>query len=141
MSLTALAIALSIAASPVAAAAGISALQWEKRVLVIFADTRLPAYCEQIRHLKSALAGLDERDLVVLTVSGDSVETVFGEAPHINATSIRRSLGADGSAFEVVLVGKDGAAKLRRTLPISVAELFATIDAMPMRANEMVRRQ
>jgi hypothetical protein len=41
--------------------------------------------------------------------------------------------------FTVHLVGKDGGVKLRREGPLALDELFAVIDAMPMRREE--RRQ
>jgi hypothetical protein len=36
----------------------------------------------------------------------------------------------------VRLIGKDGGVKLDRDTPVAVAELFALIDAMPMRRAE-----
>ena len=41
------------------------------------------------------------------------------------------------SRFTVVLVGKDGTAKLREKRAVSSDDLFALIDAMPMRQREM----
>jgi hypothetical protein len=38
--------------------------------------------------------------------------------------------------FAAVLVGKDGTVKLNVHEPVSNGELFAIIDAMPMRAAE-----
>ena len=43
-------------------------------------------------------------------------------------------------SFRVVLIGKDGGVKLRQEEPISVADLFALIDSMPMRKQEMRQR-
>jgi hypothetical protein len=40
-----------------------------------------------------------------------------------------------------VLIGKDGGEKLRRTTPLSPEELFAIVDAMPMRRAEMRERK
>ena len=39
-----------------------------------------------------------------------------------------------------MLIGKDGGVKLRQEEPISVADLFALIDSMPMRKQEMGQR-
>lgn len=44
---------------------------------------------------------------------------------------LRLLFGVQG--FEVLLVGKDGAVKLRSRKPITLEALFAEIDAMPMR--------
>jgi hypothetical protein len=66
-------------------------------------------------------AELAERDIVVV-VSADP--------------ALRRQFRAT-NGFAVVLVGKDGSVKLRRTSPIQFKELAATVDAMPMRQDEM----
>lgn len=47
--------------------------------------------------------------------------------------------GADG--FKVRLIGKDGGEKLSSTTPVTMPELFAVIDQMPMRQREMERAQ
>jgi hypothetical protein len=39
-----------------------------------------------------------------------------------------------------VRIGKDGGDKLTSASPLDAARLFATIDAMPMRREEMRRR-
>ncbi|KOH44068.1 DUF4174 domain-containing protein [Sunxiuqinia dokdonensis] len=44
------------------------------------------------------------------------------------------------SGFEVVLLGFDGGIKLRKNELLPLAELYATIDAMPMRLREMERK-
>ena len=49
MSLTALAIALSIAAAPVIPADALADFRWQKRVVIIFADGDRAAYEQQIR--------------------------------------------------------------------------------------------
>ena len=42
--------------------------------------------------------------------------------------------------FAVNLIGKDGGEKLRKRIPIAAETLNATIDAMPMRQNEIHSR-
>ena len=139
MSLTALAVALSIAAAPLMGAASLAAVQWDKRVLVIFADRASADYGQQRDWLMAETSGLSERDMLVLAVSGTTVDTLSGSAGAFDADALRERLAPGAGAFEVVLVGKDGGVKLRRTAPITTDELFATIDAMPMRASEMAR--
>jgi hypothetical protein len=87
-----------------------------QRVLVLSAptadDSRLAAMRRELRE-KACAAG--ERDLVVLEELG-------------------------GAGFVVRLVGKDGGEKLRREAPVPVDEIFALIDTMPMRREELRRR-
>lgn len=84
-----------------------------RRILTITAPSLTDdTYRTQAALLIPAWRGLLEREFVV--------ETRFG-AP----------------AFSVVLIGKDGGEKLRRTTPLPPEELFAVVDAMPMRRAEM----
>jgi hypothetical protein len=88
-----------------------------RRVLVITAPSVAnEAYRTQAAILLPAWAGLLERDFVVTT--------------RFDA----------GVAFSVALIGKDGGEKARRAQPISSEELFALVDAMPMRREEMRAR-
>ena len=108
----------------------LDAYRWRARVLVLSApeagDVRLKA---QRAALASARRGAAERDLVVLEAVGDGAE----------AAALRRRLALPAADFRAVLVGKDGGAKLTADAPIPPQTLFSTIDAMPMRRDEMRR--
>jgi len=49
----------------------------------------------------------------------------------------RRRFHVRPTDFTVILIGKDGGEKLRSHQPISLDTLRSTIDAMPMRQEEM----
>ncbi|MER2266350.1 DUF4174 domain-containing protein [Methylobacterium oxalidis] len=124
-------LALALAGGADGAAAGgdpLAAHLWKARVLVVSApgpeDGRLRA---QRTILAEARAGTGERDLVTLEAVGGGAE----------ATALRRRLNLPADAFRAVLVGKDVGAKLSSAEPIPPERLFATIDAMPMRRDEM----
>ena len=74
-------------------------------------------------------AGARERDLTLITAVGTSPE----------AEALRRRFRLDG-AFHVLLVGKDGGAKLTSTEPVGPETILPLIDAMPMRQDEMRKR-
>ena len=94
----------------------LAAHQWKHRVLIIDTPSMQSApYLQQISAFDAAAAGLKERDLQVLTQTS---------AP----------------AFRVRLVGKDGGVKLDVGTPMTTDALFALIDAMPMRQDEMSNR-
>ena len=63
----------------------------------------------------------------------------FGPHPRDSAKNLRARFGVSGSAFRAVPVGKDGGTELNSSSPLSAGALYATIDAMPMRQNEMRR--
>ena len=56
-------------------------------------------------------------------------------------TNLRRRTGCIPETGFVSLIGKDGDVKLRSELTIANEDLFAVIDAMPMRQSEMQRDQ
>jgi hypothetical protein len=66
---------------------------------------------------------------------------VLAEALDDSARSreIRSRLSADGRRFQVFLVGKDGHTAVASDKPLSAEDLFARVDAMPMRQDEMRR--
>lgn len=54
---------------------------------------------------------------------------------------LRSRYGVAGEDAVLVLVGKDGTEKARYALPADPDDVFARIDAMPMRQREMRRRE
>ncbi len=125
-----------------AAAASLEQFQWKNRVIVIFADADNARSARQENQLLANRSALQERDIVLLKVVGGNVRVLFGSGEALDAEAIARDLAAPGSdapqagEFAAVLVGKDGTVKLNVHEPISSGELFAIIDAMPMRAAE-----
>lgn len=122
-------------------AAAMDKYRWSKRPVVVFApsdsDLRL---VRQRAMLQQARGGLAERDVVVITVAGARIGSDLGRGPGVSADALRRRFGVPADAFRALLVGKDGGVKLSSREPISARTLFGTIDAMPMRADEMRRR-
>ncbi|SFE38903.1 DUF4174 domain-containing protein [Roseivivax sediminis] len=107
--------------------AELSDYRWSNRPVLLFADADTDAaYAAQRAALAAAAPGLADRDIVVLT---DTDPQARG--------ALRARFAPEG--FLMVLVGKDGGVKRTETAPISADDLFATIDAMPMRRREMSR--
>jgi hypothetical protein len=108
------------------------------RVLVLFAPKAdHPRFMEQADLIGGRHSGFMERDLVRIDVVGDTAAADGVTLADGTARPIRRELNAPDDQFLVVLIGKDGTQKIRRTEPLGVDELYATIDAMPMRQREM----
>jgi Domain of unknown function (DUF4174) len=83
---------------------------------------------------------LANRKVVVVWIVGNAVSSELGPAPAQSAGALRVSFGASTASFRAVLVGKDGGAKLSQSEPLDAVRLFATIDALPMRRDEMRRK-
>ncbi len=108
----------------------LAAYRWKNRVLLVFAPrTDAPALAEQRRFIEGEKAGFRERDLVVLELTDGT-----------KADALRRQFNVRPDDFTVILIGKDGGGKLRKTASVTPKELFELIDSMPMRQRE-ARRQ
>jgi hypothetical protein len=133
-------LATLVAAVVSTAAAAAPDYQWKFRPLFVFAKSAAdPSLAEQKHILAEARSGLMERDVVVVWAVGDSVSADLGPPPRETAAAIRRRFGVEDQGFRVVLVGKDGDVKRTSSAPLSAVGLFGTIDAMPMRKQELRR--
>jgi hypothetical protein len=114
--------------------------RWQNRLLLVFApDADGALYRRQQEMLLVAECGLNERDVVVISVLKDVVSTKERPAAPVSADDLRDAYDVLPHDFRVVLIGKDGGVKLRQDEPILAADLFALIDSMPMRKQEMRR--
>ena len=122
------------------AARTMTASVWEKRVLLTFAPNRRHAEFRQQAALLGAVdAGLAERDMTLIRVFADGEVVIEGNAHPDSASSFYRRFSVVKDEFRVILVGKDGTVKLDRAHAVTAGDLFALIDAMPMRRLEMQR--
>ena len=120
----------------------------QNRVLLVIApsdrDTR---YQQQLKLLSHHAHELKERDILLLPVvqavtPSDTLRTLASPYPSPSQQlDLRARFRIQPSEFAVILLGKDGGEKLRQAVPITVEKLSATIDAMPMRQDEIRQRQ
>jgi len=112
--------------------------RWEARPLLVFApDPADPRWEQQTGALDDTKAGLAERDMDDVRIAGDSGTANGDEMVADDVAALRARYDVETDDFAVILVGKDGGEKLRVTETIAIDEIFATIDAMPMRRREM----
>ncbi len=127
MPILTLAMTLLSATAAHAASTGLQGYRGKARPLVVVAQsTDQPEFRQQMAEIEAHKAGLAERDMVVLT-------SVAADDP------LRATLGLRSGAFQVVLVGKDGHIAERWSSPVTMTAVFARIDRMPMRRDEMRR--
>ena len=137
LTLLSAAIAMTLATPPANAMSG---YRWKYRPVVVLAGAGGDAaLAEQRRMFAANRAGLAERDIVVVWVTGNNVRAELGPGPGLTAAQLRARFGATETGFRVVLVGKYGGTKLTQSTPLSTATLFGTIDSMPMRRSEARR--
>ena len=86
--------------------------------------------------------GTDEGDLKLVQILGTGESRIDGRSlSPASADRLRQQFGIPHEEFTVILVDKDGTEKQRSQTPIDLAMLFRTIDAIPMRQQEMRSRQ
>ncbi len=120
------------------------------RVLLVFAPTDADSrFQQQLTLLAHHGAGLKDRDLVLLpnvvhagAEAPDTLRTLNSPYPTGEQQLDQRTrFHVAPSEFAVILIGKDGGEKLRQHAPLSYQKLASTIDAMPMRQEEMRRQK
>ncbi len=122
-------IILAAAILSVGSLPSVSALKWDRRVLLVCAPNEEdPALSQQRRVMARWKAGAKERDLTTVEIIGDKV---IGASD--SADTLRRRYKSPTSVFAVILIGKDGEVKMRQARPIAAVALENTIDTMPMR--------
>ena len=103
-------------------------LLWQKRPLVVFADSPDdPNFIRQLHLLERNSQDLADRDVLVITDTDPAANS-----------AIRLKLRPRG--FSLVLMDKDGQAKLRKPLPWDVREISHAIDKFPLRLQEELDR-
>jgi hypothetical protein len=127
---------------PAARGADLSAYRWHQRLLLVFAPGPSdPVFRRFARDLVDHDSEVRDRDLLVGHIF-ESGAARLGQrrlGPE-EAAELRRRFRAARGRLTVVLIGKDGGEKMRQTDGASLQALFARIDSMPMRQQEM-RRQ
>lgn len=108
-----------------AADTDLSEFVWEKRPVLVFADSENdPMFIEQMELLSRRPSELEERDVVVLTDTDTS-----------RLSPVRERFRPRG--FMLVILSKEGRVQLRKPFPWDVREITRTIDKMPIRQREI----
>lgn len=114
--------------------------KWEKRILLIFSAEESAIQKEQLEVFQRHQEGLKERDLVIFEIKEANVDHPDGRQYGAEAADkLRNQYKIPKDQFSVILIGKDGSEKLRQNEVLSAEKLFAVIDSMPMRKQEIRR--
>ena len=119
---------------------------WKNRILVVkTSDSASEKYQEQIKEFRNADEELKDRKFVLYIMTGDDFESIdYANRELIHAGKTEgKQIGKtlhDQENFEVILIGLDGGVKLQQTEVLRKEALFKIVDAMPMRRNELNRK-
>ena len=115
---------------------------WKNRIILIFSDSSQKVSRKQLKTFASEHQEMLERELIVFNVGegkvyqSQEVVATTGEADYLH-----NRYQVPKNQFRVILIGKDGGEKLRQDTLLSTDKLFAIIDAMPMRRQEIRKRR
>jgi len=125
---------------PLAAnASPLSDYRWQQRPLLIFSpdagDVRLH---ETMQALYTRQCELSDRLMNIIVILGTGQSTQYGQPllPE-QAVQLRNRFGLSSSEFAVLLIGKDGREEYRAQSAPELSQIFALVDSMPMRIEEM----
>ncbi len=114
--------------------------KWENRlVLILTNQTDNEYYRKQVEELKNYQDGVNERKILVYHITPDSYKTGLSDEEWQKTETYYRHYINKDSQPEIILIGLDGGIKLRKNEFLSAEKLFSTIDAMPMRRQEIER--
>ena len=116
--------------------------QWKNRLLFLFApDGNNPFFKNLQSGIMAQKSEVEDRDLVVFEVlARDPSRMNTAPIDRQVADSIRDRFAIPQNTFSLILVGKNGNIKLNRQDQTHLADVFALIDAMPMRQKEMLQK-
>ena len=127
----------------VASSLDLSQFHWKNRLLFLFAPNRdHPLFDTLHTSLAAQKAEAADRDLVIFEIleSGPSSMNA-ANLDFQTVQSLWEKFDLPRGEFTVLLIGKDGGIKLNYRDPIRLEDIFALIDAMPMRQEEMRRKR
>lgn len=113
--------------------------QWTNRVLVVSAPSATDEnYEQQQQGILDSIEEFAERDMVLVALL-DKPGSMAGDRDlsQREAADTRAALGIEPDSFALRLIGKDGSVKLFRNSTTPMTEIYALIDTMPMRRQEM----
>jgi len=102
----------------------------KKRILLVGAPSaNAPELAQQKKLLATAGPQLQGYDILLL-------QLIYSQLAPTDRQYWTQELKQSLTDFSVVLIGKDGGVKLTQLQPLAPADLFSTVDKMPMRKQE-----
>ena len=135
-------LASTIFSGQVALSMDLTQFQWQNRLLLIFAPQDGDSFFQALnQEISAQQLEISDRDLVVFRIfeTGRSYMGKTQIKPR-TAAALRDKFAVPFGGFTCILIGKDGGVILKQNANIRLDEIFALIDAMPMRREEMRKK-
>jgi hypothetical protein len=117
----------------------LSDVEWKKRPLLLFAPNHHSVRLQQTQYrLQQNSCELEDRDMFVAVIVGQGHSAMDKQPISLQyASSLRKQFAISSDQFVVILLGKDGGEKYRSYQIPDLDKIFALIDGMPMRQDEI----
>jgi hypothetical protein len=116
--------------------------RWENRLILILTDDENnSAFQSQVAEFRKDLTGLNERKIIIYQVMPGEYKIGLNGDNKIKSARLYNDYKKTDAGFEVVLLGLDGRIKLQQNELLSLEELYAVIDVMPMRRREIEQKK
>tara|TARA_R110002020_G_scaffold293535_5_gene509108 strand:+ start:28642 stop:29076 length:435 start_codon:yes stop_codon:yes gene_type:complete len=116
-----------------------SKYKWRNRIL-LFTTTSLDNedFKKQWESFLDKPKKLEDRNLLLFVLcKGRIYDHELKPVSHFDVAALRKLYGLPANHEEVVLIGKDGGSKFKKSYVFDSALVFENIDKMPMRQREM----
>jgi hypothetical protein len=112
--------------------------EWKNRlVLILTDDTSNVKYQDQLNEFQSDINGLKERKILIYQITPSEFKLGLTDGKWQKSETVYNFYKTTDVHPEIVLIGLDGGVKLNAQEFITNQKLFATIDVMPMRRQEI----
>ena len=110
-------------------------LQWKHRIILVFG--KIPGDDETlVARFQQHTEEIDERDILYFLIGENIVTNASSSLEEGYVKTLREKYAVDEQDMSVILIGKDGGEKYRRSY-LDLEEIYRVIDVMPMRMREM----
>ena len=124
---------------------GLEDYEWKNRIVLIIADDETsPNYLKQLQEFENDTKGFSERKLLVFDIQKEKYRKIQYTQAKKSVGNWRRynvlfeMFSREGIPFSVILIGLDGEIKkVYKNKVLTKEELFATIDSMFLRQQEL----
>jgi hypothetical protein len=113
-------------------------LKWNHRPLLIFSPSKDKHLEKQLLEIDQNQKGIIERDMKIFILHSNLTGTMDDNAiDSVQVADLYKKFDVSPEQFSILLIGKDGGVKMRKTQSMKIKDIFAIIDKMPMRQREM----
>ncbi|MFT5737882.1 MAG: hypothetical protein ACJAU2_000465 [Maribacter sp.] len=112
--------------------------QWKNRLVFLVDDTiKTPVMRSQFKLFLKQADALEDREILIIQLTPKEV-VVYNRAENkLSPAAAYHHLSISKGFKGVLLVGKDGGVKLKRTFEVQPDVIFSLIDGMPLRKSEL----